>query len=61
MTEGILARPIDLERVMRVLDERHAKPPRDDERNHLLDESGLATAGITRETEDFHGALCDEL
>jgi hypothetical protein len=53
----ILARGIDLERVVRVLDERHAQPSPHEERHELLDEGGLAAAAVAGDAEDLHGVI----
>ena len=41
---GVLARLVDVERMVRVLDERHAQPGAGEARDELLDERGLAAA-----------------
>jgi len=54
VTERVLAPLVDLETVMGVLDQRYPQPARDEARNHLLDQGGLAAAGPAGETEDAH-------
>src|SRR6267378_5849082 len=51
---GVLARLVDVERVVRVLDERHAQPGAGEARDQLLDERRLAAAGPPGETEHLH-------
>src|SRR6185295_13276449 len=57
MAIGILARLVDVERVVGVLDERHAQPAADEARDQLLDERGLATSGPACKAEDLHTAI----
>ena len=51
---GILARVVDVEGVVRVLDQRHAQPVLHEARDELLDERGLAAAGPAGEAEGLH-------
>ena len=51
----VLARLVDVERVVRVLDQRHAQPALHEARDQLLDEGGLAAARPAGKTEDLHG------
>src|SRR5712672_2174140 len=55
---GILARLIDVEAVMRVLDHRHLQAALDEARNELLDQGGLAAPRPSREAEDLHARHC---
>src|SRR5712691_12713399 len=50
----ILARLVDVEAVMRVLDHRNPEAPLDEARNELLDQRGLAASRPSRESEYFH-------
>ena len=52
----ILARLVDVERVMRVLQQRDRQSLRGEKRNQLLDQRCFAGAGVARKAEDFHGA-----
>src|SRR5260221_11507191 len=54
---GILARLVDVEGVMRMLDEGNAQPARGEARDELLDERGLAAARPASEAEDLHTAI----
>src|SRR3954451_20872585 len=54
MAIRVLARLVDVERVVGVLDERHAQPSADEARDQLLDERGLAAARPTGKAEDLH-------
>jgi hypothetical protein len=51
---GILAGMVDVEGVVRVLDQRHAQPMAHEARDQLLDQRGLAAAGPAGKTEGFH-------
>src|ERR1051326_881974 len=51
---GVLARLIDVERVMSVLDERYAQPAADEARDQLLDEGGFSASGPAGKAEDLH-------
>ncbi len=53
----ILARLVDIEGVMGVLDRRHREPARDQAGDHLDEERGLAGAAPAGEADDAHGAL----
>ena len=57
MPERILTRLVEVELVMRVLDQRHRKPVRDEARDQLLDERRLAAAGPAGESEYAHRGL----
>src|SRR4051812_569133 len=62
MTVGILARPIDVEAVVSVLDQRNTQAALYKPRNDLLDQRRLAAAGPAGETEDAHpGAWVNRL
>jgi len=54
MAIGILARLVDVEGMVRVLDERHAQARADETRDQFLDERGLAAAGPTCKAEHLH-------
>jgi hypothetical protein len=54
---GVLARLVDIERMVRVLDERDAQPGAGEARDELLDERGLAAARPAGEAEHFHAAI----
>src|SRR5262245_11196691 len=54
---GVFAGLIDVELVMRVLERRHRKPARDQARDRLAEERGLARAAVAREADDAHAAL----
>src|SRR6266852_5512186 len=54
MAIGIPSRMIDLEAVVRVLDERHLQAALDEARDELLDQSRLAAFRPSRESEYFH-------
>src|SRR5438105_2989617 len=51
---GILAGLVDIEGMVRVLDERDPQPGAGEARDQLLDERGLAAARPAGEAEDFH-------
>src|ERR1051326_848288 len=51
---GVLAGLVDVEGVVRVLDERDAQAPLHEARDETLDERGLAAARPAGEAEDFH-------
>ena len=51
----VLAGLVDVELVMRVLEGRHREPARDQARDHLGEERGLAGAAPAREADDAHG------
>src|SRR5882672_2900126 len=51
---GILARLVDVEAVMRVLDHRYPEAPFDEARDELFDQRGLAASRPSRESEYFH-------
>src|SRR5712692_6295695 len=50
----ILARLVDVEAVMRVLDHRYPEASFDEARDELLDQRGLAASRPSRESEYFH-------
>jgi len=50
----VLARLVDVERVVGVLDERDLQPARDEKRDQLLDQRRLAAARPARESEYLH-------
>src|SRR5438477_541350 len=54
MAIRVLAGLVDVELVMRVLDERHAKPFANRQRDDLLDERGLPAAAVSRDPDDLH-------
>src|SRR5205085_6241957 len=54
VTIGVLARLVDVERVVRVLDKRHPQPRAGEARDQLLDERGFAAARPAGEAEDLH-------
>src|SRR5688572_28103382 len=54
MAIGVFARMVDVEGVVRVLDQRNGQPVPDKARNQLLDQRGLAAAGPAGEAERFH-------
>src|SRR5258706_1691209 len=58
VTVRILARLVDIEAVMRVLDHRYLETALDEERNELLDQGGLGASRPSRETEDLHARHC---
>src|SRR6476646_3190606 len=51
---GILARHVDVEGMVRVLDQRNAQAALDEQWDQLFDERGLAAAGPARKTESSH-------
>jgi hypothetical protein len=51
MTEAVLSGMVDLERVVRVLDQRYPQAFEDQARNQLLDQGRLAAAGPAGEAE----------
>ena len=55
--EGILARLVEVEAVMGVLERRHAHAARDQARDELGDQRGFAGTAPAGETDDAHGAL----
>ena len=55
MAMGILARLVDVEAEMGVLDGRDPMPARDEARDHLGEERGLARAAPAGEADDAHG------
>src|SRR5262245_49196811 len=57
MGVGILARLVDVEAVVRVLECRHLQSPGDDAGNDLGEERGLAGAAPAGEADDAHAAL----
>jgi hypothetical protein len=54
---GILARLIDVEAVMGVLERRYRKTARDNAGDHFGKERGLAGAAPAGEADDAHDAL----
>ena len=58
--ERVLARLVEVEAVMRVLDRRHPAAARDQARQRLGDQRGLARAAPAGESDDAHG-LCHGL
>src|SRR6266704_1160739 len=54
----ILARLVDVEAVMRVLDHRYPETAFDEARNELLDQRGLAASRPSGEAEDLHTRHC---
>src|SRR4051812_33128081 len=58
MAVGVLARLVDIEAVVGVLDERNLDPMLREARDQLLDERGFAAARPAGEAEGFH-AGCD--
>ena len=56
MAPGVLARVVDVEAVVRVLDHRHPQPTQAQRSDQLLDQRGLARTGVTGETHHLHGA-----
>src|SRR5688572_5708492 len=54
MAIGILARMVDVERVVGMLDERYAQPALHESRDQLLDGRRFAAAGPSGKTEDLH-------
>src|SRR3989441_5417436 len=54
----ILARLVDVEAVMRVLDHRYPETALDETRDELLDQGGLAASRPSGETEDLHVRHC---
>src|SRR6266487_3429214 len=58
VTVGILARLINVEAVMRVLDHRYPETAPDEARNELLDQGGLAASRPSGEAEDLHARHC---
>src|SRR5258708_32822082 len=54
----ILARLVDGEAVMRVLDHRYPETAFDEARDELLDQGGLAASRPSREAEDLHARHC---
>ena len=57
MGVGILARLVDVEAVVGVLERRYLKAARDDAGNDFGEERGLAGAAPAREADDAHAAL----
>ena len=55
--ERILARLVEVEAVMGVLERRHPQAARDQARQHLGDQRGLARAAPAGESDDAHGAF----
>src|SRR5256885_16138651 len=58
MAVRILARLVDVEAVMRVLDHRYPEAAFDEARNELLDQGGLAASRPSGEAEDLHTRHC---
>src|SRR5712672_23453 len=54
----ILARLVDIEAVMRVLDHRYPETALDEARNELLDQGGLAAPRPSGEAENLHARHC---
>jgi hypothetical protein len=54
MAEGILARVVHVEAVVRVFDQRYLEAGEHEARNHLLDQGGLAATGPAGKAENFH-------
>src|SRR5919198_5455208 len=57
MGVGILARLVDVEAVVCVLERRYLQSPGDDAGNDLCEERGLAGAAPAGEADDAHAAL----
>ena len=55
--ERILARLIEVEAVMRMLERGHPQAPRDQARQRLGDQRGLARSAPAGEADDAHGVL----
>src|SRR5690606_20820140 len=54
VAEGILARLVDIEGVVRVFDQRHFQVLLHEQRNQFFDQRGFAAAGISGKAENFH-------
>jgi hypothetical protein len=54
MPPGILARIVDIEFVMRVLDQRHGQPVCFQAGDHLFHQRGFAASGPAGEANDLH-------
>ncbi len=54
VTVGVLARPVDVEAVVRVLDDRNLQAARGQPWNQLFDQRRLARPGKTGDTENLH-------
>src|SRR5687767_13087389 len=57
MAIGVLARMVDVEGVVRMLDERYAQPALHKARDQLLDERRFAASGPPRKAEDLHASI----
>ena len=57
MAVGILARLVDVETVVGVLDDRHLEATRRQLWDELFQQGRLAGTGITGDTENFHGRI----
>src|SRR6516225_8243396 len=55
--EGILARLVEVEAVMRVLERGHAEAARNQQRDELGDQRGFTRPTPAGETDDTHGSL----
>ena len=57
MRVRVLARLVDVESVMRVLDRGHAQAARGQKRDHAHEQRGLARSAPAGDADDFHAVI----